>query len=222
MSSPPQRPSVTAETPIGADRELALLHTPARVRTAFEALWALDAAMGDVVARSSEPALGAIKLAWWRERLEELDQGPPPAEPRLRGAAQELVTRGISGARLAGIEAGWAALLQPEIDPSAVAERGALLFAIGGDLLGASDAGLGDAGALYALASAGRRGVPELLEPAGEYLRRIESHRFTSDVRPLTMLARAAARNVSRREAEGSRTRVAAMLAHRWSGRIRG
>ncbi len=222
MSSPPQRPSVTAETPIGADRELALLHTPARVRAAFEALWAIDAAMGDVVARSSEPALGAIKLAWWRERLEELDRGPPPAEPRLQGAAQELVTRGISGVRLAGIEAGWAALLQPDIDAAAVAERGALLFAIGGDLLGASDAGLGDAGALYALASAGRRGVPELLEPAGEHLRRIEGHRFARGVRPLTMLARAAARDVSRCEAEGSSARVAAMLAHRWSGRIRG
>ncbi len=222
MSSPPQRPSVTADSPIGADRELALLHSPAKVRAALAALWALDAAMGDVVARSSEPALGAIKLAWWRERLEALDHSPPPAEPRLQDAAEQLLARGVSGARLAGIEAGWAALLQPEIHAAAVAERGALLFAIGGDLLGDADAKLGDAGALYALASVGRRGVPELLEPAREYLQRIAAHRFGRRVRPLTMLARAAARDLSRQEPEGSSTRVAAMLAHRWSGRIRG
>lgn len=210
---------------IGADRELALLHTPAEVRAAFEALWALDVAMGDVVARSTEPALGAIKLAWWREALEALDRGPPPAEPRLQAATRELVPRGISGARLAGLEAGWAALLQPEIVAAAVAERGALLFALGGELLGASDDKLGDAGALYALASVARRGVPELLGLAGDYLRRISGHRFARRVRPLTMLARAAARDVGRQEPpepEGSTARAAAMLAHRWSGRIGG
>jgi phytoene synthase len=222
MSSPPQRPSVTANEPIGADRELALLHTPAQMRPAFEALWALDAAMGDVVARSTEPALAAVKLAWWRERLEELDSGTPPAEPRLQDAARELVPRAISGARLAGLEAGWAALLQPEVDAAAVGERGALLFAIGRELLGGSDERLADAGALYALASVGRRGVPELFEPAGAQLARLSAHRFPRRLRPLTMLARAAARDLSRQEAEGSRARVAAMLAHRWSGRIRG
>ncbi len=222
MSSPPQRPSVTADQALGADRELALLHAPAKVRAALEALWALDAAMGDVVARTSEPALGAIKLAWWRERLEQLDQAPPPAEPRLEAAARELLPRGVSGARLAGLEAGWAALLQPEIDSAAVAERGALLFAIGGELLDGSDSSLGDAGALYALASVGRRGVPELLGPARGYFQRISGHRFGRQVRPLTMLARAAARDLSRQETEGSPARVTAMLAHRWSGRIRG
>lgn len=225
MSSPPQRPSVTANQALGADRELALLHTPAKVRAALEALWALDAALGDVVARSTEPALGAIKLAWWREALEALDRSPPPAEPRLQAVAQELAPRGIGGARLAGLEAGWAALLQPEIEPGPVAGRGALLFAIGGDLLGASDDKLGDAGALYALASVARRGVPELFGPAGDCLQRISGHRFARRVRPLTMLARAAARDVARQEPpepEGSAARAAAMLAHRWSGRIAG
>ena len=222
MSSPPQRPSVTADTLIGADRELALLHTPAAVRPAFAAVWALDAAMGDVVARATQPALAAVKLAWWRERLEELDHGLPPAEPRLRAASEELIARGVSGAQLGAIEAGWAALLQPEVEAAPVAERGALLFEIGSELLGGSDPKLGDAGSLYALASVGLRGVPELFEPAGEYLRRLDSHRFARRVRPLTMLARAAARDLTRREPEGDRARVAAMLAHRWSGRIRG
>ena len=206
--------------PIGADRELALVHVPSSLRDAFAALFTLDAAMGDVVARSTEPALGRIKLAWWRERLEALDSEPPPAEPRLRAAADHLVAKGIKGADLAGLEPGWATLLDPNIDPQLVAMRGAILFAVGGRLLGSADAMLGDAGALYALASVGRRGVPELFEPARENLQRLRGHRFDRRVRPLTMLARAATRDLVRDEPEGSAGRAVAMVAHRWSGRI--
>ena len=223
MSSPPPSRSAIADAelgPIGADRELALLHIPARLRDAFAALLAIDAAMGDVVARSTDPALGRVKLAWWREQLQALDSGPPPAEPRLHAVADHLLPKGISGAQLAEIETGWATLLDPEFDPKLVAGRGAVLFRIGGRLLGSEDPKLADAGALYALASVGRRGVPELFEPAGEHLKAVRSHRFARRVRPLTMLARAAARDLARQEAEGSRARLAGMLAHRWSGRI--
>lgn len=202
------------------DIELALLHMPSRSREAFAALFAIDEAMGDVVARSTDPALGRIKLAWWCEQLEELDQAPPPAEPRLAAAAGHLLAAGISGAELAGLEAGWATLLDERIEPRLVAERGALLFRLGGRLLGSADPGLADAGALYALASAGRRGLPELTAPARPHLEALRGHRFERRARPLTMLARAAARDLSRSEPEGGRARVAAMLAHRWSGRI--
>ena len=220
MSSPPQSRSATVSEAIGADRELALLHIPARLREAFRALFAIDAAMADVVARSTDPALARIKLAWWREQLEALDSGPPPAEPRLDAIAEHLLPRGISGAELAELEAGWATLLDPEVDPKLVAHRGSALFKIGGKLLGSGDSMLGDAGALYALASVGRRGVPELFEAAGEALARIRRHRFERRARPLTMLARAAARDLDRQEPEGGRGRAASMLAHRWSGRI--
>jgi phytoene synthase len=219
MSSPPQSRSAIAE-PIGADRELALLHVPARVREAFRALFGIDAAMADVVARSTDPGLGRIKLAWWRERLEALDSNPPPAEPRLQAVADHLLPAGVMGSELAELEAGWATLLDSEFDPELVAARGALLFGIGGKLLGSNDARLGEAGALYALASVGRRGVPELFEPARERLEKLRGHRFDKRARPLTMLARAAVRDLDRQEAEGCRGRAAAMLAHRWSGRI--
>jgi phytoene synthase len=220
MSSPPQNRSAIAEELLGSDRELALLHIPARVREAFRALFAIDAAMGDVVARSTDPALGRIKLAWWREQLEALDSNPPPAEPRLQGAAEHLLAAGVTGSKIAELEAGWATLLDPELDAELVAGRGAVLFGIGGKLLGSNDPKLGDAGALYALASVGRRGVPELFEPARERLERLAGHRFERRLRPLTMLARASARDLDRQEAEGGRARAVAMLAHRWSGRI--
>lgn len=220
MSSPPQRRSAIASEPIGADRELALLHLPEQAREAVRALFALDSAMADVVARSTEPALGRIKLAWWREQLEALDSDDPPAEPRLRAAADLLLPGGIKGVEIAGLEAGWATLLDDRVEPALVAGRGTLLFGLGARLIGADDPMLGQAGALYALASVGRRGVSELFEPARAILPDLKRHRFERRVRPLTMLARAAARDLRLQEPEGSKARLLAMLAHRWSGRI--
>lgn len=189
------------------DYDLALLHTPPRVRPAMAALFAIDAAMHDVVARSTEPTLGRIKLAWWREQLEALDENPPPAEPRLQAAAEHLLPAGISGANLAELEAGWATLLDAEPDPELVAGRGAILFELGGRLLGTGDPKLGDAGAYYALASAE---FPE----ANDRLESLRHYRFPRNLRPLTMLARAASHGGN------ARRRALAMLAHRWTGRI--
>jgi hypothetical protein len=126
----------------------------------------------------------------------------------------------VTGAELAQLEAGWATLLDEKVDSELVAGRGAMLFGMGGKLLGSDDPKLGDAGALYALASVGRRGVPELFEPARQRFDRLRGYRFDRRLRRLTLLARAAARDLDRQEPEGSRGRVAAMLAHRWSGRI--
>jgi phytoene synthase len=180
----------------------------------LRALFEIDAAMADVVARSTDPALGRIKLAWWRERLEALDSGPPPGEPRLRAVAEHLLPLGVSGAQLAELESGWATLVDESVEPQLVASRGESLFRIGGTILGGGDDKLELAGALYALASVARRGVPELSEPAKPYLEHLRGHRFDQKVRPLTMLARAAI-------FEGpDRAMSLAMLAHRWSGRI--
>ena len=224
MSSPPRKPSAIADelsAAIGADRALMLQQLPSDLRPAFEALWAIDAAMADVVARATQPALGAIKLAWWREQLERLDSGAAPAEPRLQAAAAHLLPRGVSGAEIAGLEAGWAALLDEQVDAAPVAERGALLFRLAARLLGAEDLRIGDAGALYALVSVGRRGVPELMSAAAEPARRLSKHRFARPLRVLTALARLAARDLASGapfEAEGTPPRLAAMLRHRFSG----
>jgi phytoene synthase len=194
---------------------------PTDLQPAFSALFQVDAAMGDVVARATQPALGAVKLAWWRERLEGLDQGIVPAEPRLRALAEQLLPRGVSGAELAVLEDGWATLIEEQVEPRRIADRGAALFRIGGRLLGADDEKLGDAGALVALVSVGRRGLPDLLEQAREPQHALVRHRFSRHLRPLTALARLAVRDLrsgSPFEPEGAPPRVAAMLRHRWSG----
>jgi phytoene synthase len=225
MSSKPQRPSVIAEVElaaaIGADRVLMLRQVPEDVRPAFEAMWQIDAAMGDVVVRSTQLALGAVKLAWWRERLQELDGGAVPAEPRLHAAANHLLPRGISGAELSALEDGWATLLDERVEAGRIANRGARLFQWGAKLLGANDEKIADAGALYALVSVGRRGVPELLEAAKG--RAKAGQAFPKVLRPLTGLARLALRDLEHGypfEPEGSPPRLAAMLRHRWSGRL--
>ena len=57
-----------------------------RSRPASTPCSTIDAALGDVVRDDdASRCSGAIRLAWWRERLEELDAAPPPAEPRLAG-----------------------------------------------------------------------------------------------------------------------------------------
>lgn len=191
-------------------------------RPAIEALWQVDAAMADVVARSTDPALARIKLAWWRERLADLDSGAVPAEPRLQLAAQHLLPRGIPGSDLADLEPGWATLLDDPVNPKLVADRGARLFRIAGQILGDDDPMLAPAGALYALASVSRRGLSGLAAEARGKRDELGQHRFAYALRPLTMLARSGGRDLSGPpfEPEGGRRRLLAMLAHRWSGRI--
>jgi 15-cis-phytoene synthase len=212
MSSPPQRPSVTARV---RDRDLVRLYWPVELRPAFDALFAIDDAMGDVVVRSTQPALGAIKLAWWRERLEELDQGKVPAEPRLQSVANELLPRGIEGADLAGIESGWAELLAERPDPENVLERGVKLFALAARLLGTSSAALPSAGRLFVAGSLQQRslGVPGAFVVT-------DLPRFSRRLRPLTALAALAKRDLSREEPEGAPGRAWTLLKHRLTGRI--
>ena len=175
----------------------------------------VDDALADVVVRSTEPALGAIKLAWWRERLEELDGGKVPAEPRLRAAATELVERGIRGSQLAELEAGWASLLDQDIDQDAIAATGAKLFELAAKLLGASDPSVEPAGRLYASVKAARRGLIGV--PPAAALGRPVPRRL----RPLTALAALAARDARRGapfEPEATPGRALALLRHRLTG----
>ncbi|MBA3667793.1 MAG: hypothetical protein H0W65_08735 [Sphingomonas sp.] len=201
------------------DRDLVRLYWPVELRPAFDALFAIDDALGDVVATSTEPALGAIRLAWWREALQRLDTAPPPPEPKLYAAVQELLSRGISGEVLAGLEDGWATLLDEEADTDRIAERGARLFAIAAQLLGATDERLADAGRLFSFAQVARRGLAPF--PKELAFDRLRGHRFARAARPLTALARLAARDRKRApgmEPEATPARAAALLAHRLFG----
>jgi phytoene synthase len=114
-----------------------------------------------VVSTSSDPRLGAIRMAWWRERLEELDSGiEPPAELRLRAVAADLLPRGFSGVELSQLEDGWLPLLEPfpwgEAQSDALKLRGRLLFGFGARLLGGDRRFAEQAGELWSLIDGAR------------------------------------------------------------------
>jgi phytoene synthase len=175
-----------------------------------------------VVTSSTQPALGAIRLAWWREALERLDSGSPPPEPRLQAVASHLLPKGISGKALATLEDGWATLLDERPEWERIARRGSLLFEKGAKLLGGSDSRLSAAGRLFAFGQVARK---QLLAPDHpiEELRLLAGHRFPRELRPLTALARLAARDARQSPAidpEATPGRAVALLSHRLFGTV--
>lgn len=182
---------------------------------------AIDAALGEVVTSSTQPALGTIRLAWWREALERLDAAPPPPEPRLQEAAARLTTRGVTGAMLAGLEDGWATLLEEEPDMGRAGRRGEELFALLARLVDGEDPMLDIAGRLFAMGQLFRRNLP--MTGAQAELEALAGYSFPRPLRPLTALARLAARDMRqlpRVEPEATPGRAAELLSHRLFGRV--
>lgn len=148
------------------DREawLACLYAAAPARPALVALLALDAELAHVVAATTEPLLGEIKLAWWRDRLTELDHGPAPAQPLLQALQSRVLPR-LSGADLAALEERWLCLLGSDGLPAAHVNGGATLFRLAARLLGGDVAEADQLGRAWMMAQSvpGRTSV--LLRP---------------------------------------------------------
>ena len=197
------------------------------------ALFGIDAAMGDVVRTSSDPMIGQIRLAWWRERLEELDQGKgAPAEPRLQAVSNDLIPGGVSGRDAAALEGGWLKLFTPFPWDISVVEalwfRGRLLFGLSAKLLGGTNDRIEAAGGLWAVTDVARRcSDPQsrslLIREAGTLARGQGGTKIDSSLRPLSMLTAVAIRDLAKGEPlerEGSPARAAAMLRHRLFGKL--
>ena len=202
-------------------------------RAEVVALYAFNDELARVAPAVSNPLLGEIRLAWWRERLEELDGGAhAPAEPRLRAAAELLLPRGVRGRDLAALEAGWVRMFDPfpwDVGTSeAIWFRGRLLFALAAKLLGRTGDDIEEAGGLWALADAARHCSDSmsrtmLIGQGHAFARGLARLRFASALRPLSMLAAIAARDCQRGdpfEPEATPRRAAAMLRHRLTGRL--
>lgn len=191
--------------------------------------------MGAIVAAAREPAIGAMRLLWWRDALARLDdtQAPVPAEPLLDDAATLLVDGGLTGEALSGIEEGWAALLDSgepgEAEIVAHGDlRGGRLFALSAQLLGGVPEDAARAGAGWALADLGHR----LRDPdarrfardrAMAALAETDIARWPAALRPLgllTVLARGdAAMPPAELRRQGAPKRLLRALAYRLTGR---
>jgi len=187
---------ITAELQ-ARDRDcwLACLYAPASARPGLIALFALDLELAGLVASTTEPMLGEIRLAWWRERLEELDAGKAPAQPLL-ATLRDHALPVLRGAELAGLEDRWLAMIGSDDVPPAHIDGGGQLFALAARLLG------GDAAVAHAL---GRAWV--LGEPA--------AGRVPAPLRPLAGLVALAARDAARARA-GQPREPRGSLARQW------
>jgi 15-cis-phytoene synthase len=193
------------------DRDLVVLHWPPPLRPAFDTLLALDDRLAEVALGAREPALGAIKLAWWRDQLAALDTQPPPPEPVLASVAALLLPRGLTGEELSGLADAWMSVLDEE--PSAE-PRGRALFRLLGLLLGTQVPG----GEAFARADLARRtGEAGWLRPPAP-----GGGRVPSAARPATLLDALGRRDSARPwppEPEATPGRSWTLLRHRLTGR---
>ena len=175
--------------------------------------------MADVVVHSTQPALAAIKLAWWREQLEGLDEGKVPAEPRLQKVAADALSRGISGKQLARLADGWAGLLHDPIDHETIAERGVALVELLAALLRVPPPNR-EFGLIVGAVQAARLGFPVALPSLDTWA---DPRRSPPDARRITMFSALAARDARRGppfEAEATPARALNLLRHRITGRL--
>ncbi len=214
---------------VDPERALAVAYAPRTRRAALTALFQLDERFGQIVSTTTEPMIGLMRLAWWREALERLDHAPAPAEPLLRALADHALPHGVTGATLARIEDGWAALLDGEGDAASVArhgwERGRGLFAAAATILGSNEKRLLLAGEVWALADLGLRHSRQPVRDAARargagFAASVGKARWPAAARPLAALYALAADDIrSGARKQGSPRRLLRMLALRLTGR---
>lgn len=90
------------------DRAFALGHVPEPRRDAVASLWALDELLGQIVATTTQPMVGMMRLMWWRDAMSSGAGGHP-----VLAGLTSVVARGIDRAALVTIVDGWEELLEP-------------------------------------------------------------------------------------------------------------
>ena len=132
---------------IGPDERLALAYAPARLRKAYAALLAFDAALGQAFKATNQTGLIAIRLAWWRDQLVQ----STTREPVLDALHKVMQDHDVTAKALTMVIDGWAVLLDdpPYADAQLMAYarlRGGGLFAVAAQVAGCpphAQAGLG-------------------------------------------------------------------------------
>lgn len=214
-------------------RPIVLIYAPAPRRGALSALLALDDRLANLVQTTSQPTLGQLRLAWWREALARLDTLPPPGEPVLQGLAASVLPLGISGESLVPIVHGWEVLVEEtELDGDALRRFGegrGQLFVAAGAAMGASPRDpLAAAGQGWALADLARhlRAPAEAAEAramASALLDRAAAARWSRSGRALGALAHLARFDLRAPEGSeppiGAPHRVGRLFWHRLTGR---
>ncbi|PLK27750.1 squalene/phytoene synthase family protein [Novosphingobium sp. TH158] len=196
---------------------LALSYAPAAARADWLTLLALDARLAGVVRQAREPVLAQIRLAWWRERLEQDPADRPRGEPLLARLAEWP----DGGRGLEPLVDGWEALLEePPLSQSAVerfaAGRAGAVVALA-SRLGADVGGLDETSRRWALADlACHLGAHEERAVVQAMLRAVPAT-VAGDraLRPLLVLERVTCRAAIKSSADALTSPMALLVAMR-------
>jgi phytoene synthase len=155
MASPPSDPT---HEPLPDEARLALAHTAPDLRGALRIFLEFDARLARIVAATSEPMLGQMRLAWWRDALAMPVSQRPQGDPVLDGVGAHWQGQ---EAALGALVDGWEHMLsEPPLARAAALGfargRGAGLAGLAGLAGGGADlaARLEEAGTIWALADA--------------------------------------------------------------------
>lgn len=85
------------------DRAIATLFAPAEARDDLFVLYAFNAELARIADQVSEPALGAIRLQWWREAIERAACGEATGHLVADAFGEVLARRSLSRNRIAGL-----------------------------------------------------------------------------------------------------------------------
>jgi len=99
--------------------QIALAHTPSKARAALTIFFELDQRLARIVAATSEPMLGQMRLAWWRDMLAK-----PTAERPGGDAVLDAIGTHWSGVEtyLIKLVDGWEHMLKANLDEMCVCE----------------------------------------------------------------------------------------------------
>ena len=203
-----------ADAPFPPDQRLALAYAPRTLRPAFETLLRFDGELATAVSVASEPLLGQVRLAWWRDALAD----PSHAENRVP-LLNELATIGRSDIILPALTAmvnGWETLLSPlpmeqETLRDYAEGRGGGLFAAAAHAAGcpesaARDSGIGWALTDFAFRCSDAETAVRSLDLARDHL--ADLPQLSRDLRSFALLARFARSDTRRRLEQGPAART--------------
>lgn len=85
------------------DRYLAALFAPRVARDHLLVLYALNVELGSIAEQAKEPALGEIRLQWWRDALDKAAAGEMVGHPVVDALGEMLQKRPLSRSRLSAL-----------------------------------------------------------------------------------------------------------------------
>jgi phytoene synthase len=145
-----------------SDRALAALFAPRDARDDLFALYAFNVELARIAEQVSEPDLGAIRLQWWREAIEQAETGETTGHPVADAFGAAIPRHRLSRERIAGLIDSRLFDIETKITPdwpslqSYLDDTASTLFMLAAQILGARDRELeiaaAPAGIAYGLA----------------------------------------------------------------------